>query len=72
MTKPDVARFSHFWLTDRQATVGLGNVTVLLLRTPGSVEFLTVIFSNVETSIANHVLFPDINISSIPLFFNFT
>ena len=26
----DVARFSHFWLTDRRATVGLGNVTVVL------------------------------------------
>ena len=24
----DVARFSNFWLTDRRATVGLGNVTV--------------------------------------------
>ena len=27
----DVARFSNFWLTDRRATVGLGNVTVVLL-----------------------------------------
>ena len=26
----DVARFSLFWLTDRRATVGLGNVTVVL------------------------------------------
>ena len=26
----DVARFSHFWLADRRATVGLGNVTVVL------------------------------------------
>ena len=25
----DVARFSHFWLTDRRATVGFGNVTVV-------------------------------------------
>ena len=25
----DVARFSHYWLTDRRATVGLGNVTVV-------------------------------------------
>ena len=25
----DIARFSHFWLTDRRATVGLGNVTVV-------------------------------------------
>ena len=25
----DVARFSHFWLIDRRATVGLGNVTVV-------------------------------------------
>ena len=25
----DVARFSHFWLTDHRATVGLGNVTVV-------------------------------------------
>ena len=32
MTKPckNVARFSHFWLTDPRATVGLGNVTVVL------------------------------------------
>ena len=29
----DVARFSHFSLTDRRATVGLGNVTVVLLVT---------------------------------------
>ena len=25
----DVARFSNFWLTDRRATVGLVNVTVV-------------------------------------------
>ena len=28
--RPTIARFSHFWLTDRRATVGLGNVTVVL------------------------------------------
>ena len=28
----DVARFSHFWLTDRRATVGLGNVTVVISK----------------------------------------
>ena len=27
----DVARFSHFWFTNRRATVGLGNVTVVLV-----------------------------------------
>ena len=26
----NVARFSHFWLTNRRANVGLGNVTVVL------------------------------------------
>ena len=28
----DVAWFSHFWLTDRQTTVTLGNVTVVLMN----------------------------------------
>ena len=38
----NVSRFSHFWLTDRRTTVGLGNVTVVILITGSTWCRLTV------------------------------
>ena len=41
----DVARFSHFWLTDRRATVGLGNVTVVLGLRIWRILFIILLYS---------------------------
>ena len=36
----DVARFSHFWLTDGRATVGFGNMTLVIKLVAFPVQYL--------------------------------